>query len=99
MAIYKCNVCGAIYDEEKEGRPISELSECPVCHQPVSRFELIPEENIKSNAENMQKTDSGALDYDSATARYDKSSRYMAEIHEMAVTGNYISAAMSTKMG
>ncbi len=98
MAIYKCSVCGAIYDEEKEGRTISELSECPICHQPVSRFELIPEDNTKSDVENTEKTYSGVLDYDSMTARHDKSSRYMSEIHEMAVTGKYISAAMSTEM-
>ena len=31
MAVYKCIVCGAIYDEEKEGKPISALDCCPVC--------------------------------------------------------------------
>lgn len=38
MAKYKCSVCGYIYDEEKEGKPFSELTECPVCKQPVSEF-------------------------------------------------------------
>ncbi len=23
MAVYKCLICGAIYDEEKEGKPLS----------------------------------------------------------------------------
>ena len=41
MAKYKCSVCGHIYDEEKEGRPFSELTECPVCKQPVSEFQKI----------------------------------------------------------
>lgn len=41
MAKYKCSVCGHIYDEEKEGRPFSELTECPVCKQPVSEFRKI----------------------------------------------------------
>ena len=44
MAIYKCSVCGAVYDEEKEGKPISELTACPVCKQPVSCFEPVQEE-------------------------------------------------------
>lgn len=38
MAVYKCIICGAIYDEEKEGVPLSELSCCPICKQPVSSF-------------------------------------------------------------
>lgn len=44
MAVYKCSVCGAIYDEEKSGKPIEELTECPVCKQPASVFTLVSEE-------------------------------------------------------
>lgn len=94
MAIYKCSVCGAVYDEAKEGKPLSELDGCPVCKQPVSCFELVPEESDKQDA----KAYSGDLDYDSATARRDANCRYMAQIHEMAVTGRSISDAMCTKM-
>ena len=39
MAKYKCSVCGYIYDEEKEGKPFSELKECPVCIQSPEKFE------------------------------------------------------------
>ena len=94
MAIYKCKICGAIYDEEKEGKPVSELSGCPVCKLPVSNLVLVSTENEKP----VEKSYSGKLDYDSATARHDESCRYMAEIHEMAVTGQSIGGAMSTKM-
>ncbi len=39
MAIYKCNICGAIYDEEKEERPFSELDACPASSRhPVFRL-------------------------------------------------------------
>ena len=38
MAKYKCSVCGFIYDEEAEGKRITELSECPVCKQPMDKF-------------------------------------------------------------
>lgn len=93
MAVYKCSVCGAIYDEEKSGKPITELSECPVCKQPASKFVLVSEEN---RAE--EKSFHGKLDYDPATARHDPSARYMAEIHEMAVTGKSVGASMSTQM-
>ena len=43
MARYRCSVCGYIYDEEKEGKPISELVSCPVCHQSAEKFVLIEE--------------------------------------------------------
>lgn len=92
MAVYKCSVCGAVYDEEKEGKPLSELECCPVCKQPVSCFQLVEEEKPEV------KPFSGELAYDSATARRDPDCRYMAQIHEMAVTGKTIGDAMCTKL-
>lgn len=94
MAIYKCSICGAVYDEEKEGKPFSELDACPVCKQPVSCFQMIAEEDENK----IEKSYSSGLDYDEATARRDSSCRYMAEIHEMAVTGRTIGGSMSTRM-
>ncbi|NLL82067.1 MAG: FMN-binding glutamate synthase family protein, partial [Tissierellia bacterium] len=44
--VYKCSVCGYIYDEEKEGKPLSELGECPVCKEPIDVFE--PVKNVES---------------------------------------------------
>lgn len=92
MAIYKCSVCGAVYDEEKEGKLLSELECCPVCKQPISCFQLVEEEKVEV------KSYSGELAYDSATARRDPDCRYMAQIHEMAVTGKSIGDAMCTKL-
>lgn len=40
MAIYKCNVCGYVFDEEKERKKIEELEVCPICRQPVSSLSL-----------------------------------------------------------
>ncbi len=40
----------------------------------------------------------GELAYDPQYARQDKNSRYMAEIHEMAVSGKSLDAAMGTQM-
>ena len=53
MAKYQCSVCGFIYDEEAEGKPFAELTECPVCKQPASVFEKI---------EAQQKKESGRTD-------------------------------------
>ena len=94
MAVYKCSVCGFIYDEEERGKPITEITECPVCKQPVSKFVLVSDNKKQEKI----KTFSGELDYDPATVRHDSSARYMEEIHEMAVTGKTIGASMGTKM-
>ena len=94
MAIYQCPICGVIFDEEKEGRKLEELTVCPVCKQPVSRFERIDdgkEPEMVTNA-------NGSLAYDSQYARQDKHSRYMKEIHEMAVSGKSLDSSMGTRM-
>lgn len=120
MAVYKCSVCGYIFDEEKEGKAFTELTECPVCKQPVTAFEKqevssgdaaekqtaagetaieemdVAEQNTEEATENaMKELD---LKYPSQYARTDTNCRYMTEIHEMAVTGKSISAAMGTQM-
>ena len=92
MAKYKCSICGYIYDEEKEGKPFSELKDCPICHQPLDKFVLLENEN----KETVLKTTS--LEYPKELARQDISCRYMKEIHQMAVTGKSISAAMGTDL-
>ena len=86
--------CGYIYDEEREGRPFSEITECPVCHQSTDKFKVYEDETgaapeIKKELK---------LDYPKEFIRQDDSCRYMKEIHEMAVTGKSISAAMGTEL-
>lgn len=44
MARYKCSVCGFVYDDEKEGRKLTELEACPVCRQPKDSFRELEEE-------------------------------------------------------
>lgn len=97
MGIYKCSVCGYIYDETQEGKAFSELDVCPVCRQPVEKFVLVEGEPEQSASFAVQETD-GDLSYDSKYVRYDESCRYMEEIHQMAVTGKSIGGSMGTKM-
>lgn len=92
MKKFVCSVCGYVY----EGTEPPE--ECPVCHQPASVFREDGE-----GEKLLQKQDGGTgadgeLAYDSATYRNDASCRYMEEIHQMAVTGHSIHAAMGTRM-
>lgn len=94
MAVYKCSICGFIFDEEKEGKSFSELKECPVCKQPVSKFEKIDNAQKQETVHEYQ----GELEYNSEYVRHDKDSRYMEEIHQMAVSGKKIDGAMGTQM-
>lgn len=102
--VYKCSICGYEYDEEKEGKPFSELTECPLCKQPPDKFEVIESTKetaaapetvsgpVSINAEGVE------LDYPQETRRTDSDYRYMKEIHEMAVTGKSAIEAMGTRM-
>ncbi len=92
--VYKCSICGYIFDEEKEGKPFSELTECPLCKQPVDKFELVEGEK-KAASSNSAPLD---LSYPSETRKTDSNYRYMKEIHEMAVTGKSAIEAMGTQM-
>ena len=108
MAKYKCKICGYVFDEEKEGKSFDELDVCPMCKQPKDVMFL--QEDGKINSENVTGTAApnyeissreGAasdLEYDKSTARSDEKCRYMDEIHQMAVSGKSISAAMGTLM-
>lgn len=82
MAKYKCSVCGYLYEEEAEGKPFSEIKECPVCKQPAEVFAKTENEKNGKNGEQ-----GNGHEY-----------RYMKEIQEMAASGKPIIEAMGTKM-
>ncbi len=94
MAKYRCSICGYIFDEEKEGKKFSELRECPVCHQPAEKFTLYEEERTDRVPVRKERS----LEYPKEFVREDETCRYMKEIHEMAVSGKTISAAMGTRL-
>lgn len=102
--VYKCSICGYVYDEEKENKPFSELTECPVCKQPPEKFEAAETEkpsDVQSESEKKPASISAAgldLSYPKETQKTDSDYRYMKEIHEMAVTGKSAIAAMGTQM-
>ncbi|WP_346938712.1 rubredoxin [uncultured Clostridium sp.] len=46
MKIYKCSVCGYLYDESQEEVPFAELKEdwrCPVCRRDKNFFKPLEE--------------------------------------------------------
>lgn len=102
---YVCSVCGYVYDEEKEGRPFQELTECPMCHQPASKFSPVEDTEddatlagaVAVSVTTPSAGEHAAPAYDPAYLRTATDERYMDEIHEMAVSGESLHAAMSTK--
>lgn len=94
MAKYRCTICGYIFDEEKEGYSFSQLEDCPICHQDTGKFVLFEE----NTAQELPQKKELKLEYPKEFVRQDDSCRYMKEIHEMAVTGKSISAAMGTDL-
>ena len=94
MAVYQCSICGYVYDEDKEGKPFSSLDACPVCKQPLSKFVCVSQNEEPAPAARYE----GDLAYPAEYARHDPACRYMAEIHEMAVSGKSLHAAMGTQM-
>ena len=126
MAIYKCSVCGYVFDEEKEGKTFEELEKCPVCQQPKSVLQKMVDassnesvnqglqtdveknqgigdsdaqgENENTDEEVVAKEPPMDLSYPAQFVRRDEKCRYMDEIHEMAVSGKSIHAAMGTQM-
>lgn len=97
MARFQCNVCGFIYDEEKEGKTFEELKECPLCRRPARVFRPVHAQVQEERKEEEGREVTG-LAYDPQYARTDKDCRYMEEIHEMAVSGRPIIDAMGTRM-
>ena len=97
MAVYRCSVCGYVHDEEKTGIPFSELKECPVCKQPPAKFVKEADSSAESDADILEESEEG-LGYNPEFVRHDESCRYMEEIHQMAVTGKSLDAAMGTQM-
>lgn len=92
--VYKCSVCGYVFDEEAEGKSFSELKECPLCKQPVEKFQLVSSGEKKEPAAE----ESLDLSYPKETRKTDADYRYMKEIQEMAVTGKSVIEAMGTQM-
>lgn len=103
MARYQCGICGYIFDEETEGKLFSTLERCPVCGRET--------ENFRPAEENGAENENGAepervsqeervpdLSYPKEYRRQDGNVRYMAQIHEMAMTGKPIIEAMGTQM-
>lgn len=95
MRKFVCTVCGYVHEGDTPPK------ECPVCHQPASKFREEGQGNGSSMKEKQQSHKGereSDIAYDPDFYRIDENSRYMEEIHQMAVSGKSISSAMGTTM-
>ena len=97
--VYKCGICGYVFDEEKEGKLLLDLEACPMCASETVYFK--PLDGVGSGpAQPVQVAPQPAaagknpLDYPADRFRLDETERAMDDIHEMARTGKPIIAAM-----
>ena len=101
MAKYRCIVCEFIYDEEKSDSlwvDIPETWVCPVCESPKKLYEKV--EEIADPGEVSAPSDEAMPDNgpDASVLRTsDDIETYMADIHQMAETGESIMEPMRTR--
>ena len=110
MAVYKCKICGEIYDDADEPVKFEDLPDdwvCPICRSPKSAFvridgdagaepETEPEEEQPEETVVTVAAADDDLSIDPALVRHDNGP--MDEIHEISVTGKSIGEAMETLM-
>ena len=92
--IYKCLICGHIHNEEATGVLLKDLDKCPTCKQGISNF--VEVENSDSISEIQKETLD--LSYPKEFAKSDKDIRQMDVIHQMAISGQSLIAAMYTDL-
>ena len=104
MAKYRCQLCGYIYDEEKEGIKFKDLPDdwqCPMCSAPKEAFELV-EEKVnalkEANVDQIEKPTDLTGYLKEYTRVSDSKEKNMQDIHTMAMTGQSIISAMGTSL-
>ena len=109
MAVYRCSVCGEIYDDDEEAVRFEDLPDdwvCPLCHSPKSKFVRIdcdskgeaPKEEVTEKVvkKTPSKSDEKSIAYDPTMVRHDNGP--MDEIHAIAVSGRSVGEPMDTLM-
>lgn len=99
MAIYICEICGYVYDEEKEAVHWSQLSsdwKCPLCTAPKDCFKKQEEVAVTKQPE---KEETSSLKIQNGFAKHeDTREQQMQLIHEMAIEGHSRIEAMCTQL-
>ena len=94
MSIFKCSICGYVYDEEAESIPFTLLGAdytCPVCKASKDKFEPTEVKRTPAPAKD------NPLAYPDAFAKSGSNEfPQMDAIHQMALTGSSVVDAMGT---
>jgi len=99
MKKFRCTICGTEFSEGQAAVGENRKLFCPVCGVPIelsTEVDPNPEPNPVL-AEPSQHTSANSLNYQPDFVRKDESIRYMAEIHQMAITGESIIGSMGIK--
>jgi glutamate synthase domain-containing protein 2/rubredoxin len=99
MAVYRCDVCDYLYDEEKDGAAWKDLPDdwvCPICGASRAYFSPVGETTADSGA-GEEAAPSGGPSLDEFRRTSDEVESWMADIHAMAETGKSIIEPMRTK--
>ena len=101
MAKYRCVVCEFIYDEDKNDSlwiDVPETWVCPVCQSPKRLYEKVEEFPIPEAETASADTEKESDSVDPSLQRTsDEIETYMADIHQMAQTGESIVEPMRTR--
>jgi glutamate synthase domain-containing protein 2 len=97
---YECNVCGHIYDDDKENKALQEQPDdwaCPICASDKTLFEPKQDQQTTGTSALQQQ-----VQPDEYLAQWRRTSDdfevHMADIHTMAETGESISEPMRTRV-
>jgi glutamate synthase domain-containing protein 2 len=103
MAKYKCDVCGYVFDEEKEAKEWDDLPEdwkCPLCRAGRERFKPV-EGEVKTESREVTVTPPQKEDIDSYLEEWRRHSDdleiYMDEIHRISISGESITESTRAK--
>ena len=99
MAIFKCNVCGYLYDEAGNTlfSALPDDWRCPICGAEKAKFTKVKEASEKPKTEDIPKDN--PLAYPKEFAKYDSQDEpYMDMIHQMSLTGESIISPMGTHL-
>ncbi|KPL06294.1 glutamate synthase [bacterium SM23_57] len=100
MAIYQCQVCNTIYDEDKEDVKWEDLPDdwvCPVCASAKSFFKLVEELPVSSDTAGGTTEDPSPIPADFQRSS-DELEVHMSDIHRIAQTGASIVEPMRTRI-
>ncbi len=99
MALYRCELCAFLYDEDAEGMPWADIPDdwaCPVCGSPKTQFVLEGDSPVPPSSPSLDQPEAGYLAEWSRLK--DDTETHMSSIHRMAESGSSDIEPMRSKV-